>query len=84
MNIEHLKSMLFQKNKKGKYRDINIRPKVKKFDYKSGGQRSTYDTVISRCSHCSDVVAITRRISVVSATCQKCLTRDRLARLQVR
>lgn len=82
MNIEHLKSMLFQKNKKGRYREITIIPKIKKFDYQSGGKRSVRGPSVSRCAHCDTPVAVTRGVSVVRATCTDCITRDRLARLQ--
>ena len=45
MKLEHLKSMLFQKNKRGRYREITIIPKTPKHEYQSGGQRSVSDYV---------------------------------------
>jgi len=81
VNIEHLKSMLFQKNKKGRYREITIIPKIEKKPYKSGGTRNRYPRVVSRCVHCNVPVAVTRGISVARATCFNCIERQRVARL---
>lgn len=81
MKLAHLQSMLFQKNKKGRLREIRIIPKKEDFAYASGGSRSVYPASVSRCHHCGTPVATTRRISVVRATCSRCVERERLARV---
>lgn len=82
MKLEHLKSMLFQKNKKGRLREIRIIPRLPKPPYASGGTRRDTSKKVVLCAHCNVPVAtVPANTSVVGATCSACISRERLARL---